>query len=146
MAFNFVANAAAITSLVGVTAEAASRGATVASQSGKRAVAIKDIKDLTGDSMLTSPSEKHNAMKKWVRKSDMLTGLHKLGGNISGFFRGVSDSLMRNLATTGFSVLTLASRNRTVKTVGIIGALTSMAIDFVKNGTNMFTDRNLIEK
>ncbi len=147
MAFNFVANAAAIASLVGITAEAGGRGARVASQSGDRALAIKDIRDLTGDSYLNSPSEKHNTMKRWVRESDMLSGFYKAGGAISGFFRGAFETVKGNLPTIGFSALTLATRNRTVKTIGLVGAAASMLVDFVLNGTNLFSkNKNLIEK
>lgn len=146
MVFNFVANAAAIASLTGVTVEAAGRGKKVGSQSADRAVAINDIKNLTGDSFLNSPSEKHNAMKKWVRGLDITTPFIKAGGAVSGFFKGAGETIKRNLPTVGFSALTLISRNRTIKTIGIVGTVVSMAYDFIKNGTNLFTNRNLIEK
>ena len=146
MAFNFVANAAAIASLASSAFEAGEMGAREARQSSKRAVAIKDIRYFTGDRVLNKSSEKHNAMKAIVRDSDFLTTFHKIGGGVTGFFKGVFDGMKDNLITAGFSIITLLSKNKTVKTIGVAGLGISTAWDFLKNGTNLFTDKSLIEK
>lgn len=146
MAFNFVANAAAALSLVSTGIEAGENGARKASASMRNAVAIKDIKDLTGDSLLNKPSEKHNAMKNAVRELDLFTGFYKAGGAIAGFTKGAVQALKGNIPAVGFSALTLAARNRAVKTIGVAGVLATTAWDFLKNGTNLFTKKNMIEK
>ncbi len=146
MAFNFIANTAAILAIGSNVIEAGEVGARRASKGAQTAVAVKDIKDYTGDSLLNKSSEKHNAMKKMVRKSDFLTGFHKIGGGITGFASGIVEGMKGNWLSTGFAALTLATRNRTVKTIGIVGTGVSMLWDFLKNGTNLFTKRNLIEK
>ena len=146
MAFNFGANAAAIASLASSAFETGEMGAREARQSSKRAVAIKDIRELTGDRVLNKSSEKHNAMKAIVRDSDFLTTFHKIGGGVTGFFKGVFDGMKDNLITAGFSIITLLSKNKTVKTIGVAGLGISTAWDFLKNGTNLFTDKSLIEK
>lgn len=146
MAFNFIANTAAILAIGSNVIEAGEVGARRASKGAQTAVAVKDIKDYTGDSLLNKSSEKHNAMKEMVRKSDFLTGFHKIGGGITGFASGIVEGMKGNWLSTGFAALTLATRNRTVKTIGIVGTGVSMLWDFLKNGTNLFTKRNLIEK
>ena len=67
MAFNFIANTASIMSIASSAIEAGELGARNASQAARTAVAIKDIKDYTGDSMLNKSSEKHNAMRLFQR-------------------------------------------------------------------------------
>lgn len=146
MAFNFIANTAAILAIGSNAIEAGEVGARRASKGAQTAVAVKDIKDYTGDSLLNKSSEKHNAMKEMVRKSDFLTGFHKIGGGITGFASGIVEGMKGNWLSTGFAALTLAIRNRTAKTIGVVGTGVSMLWDFLKNGTNLFTKRNLIEK
>lgn len=146
MAFNFIANTASIMSIASSAIEAGELGARNASQAARTAVAIKDIKDYTGDSMLNKSSEKHNAMKEIVRNGDFFTGFYKAGGAISGFFKGLWDGMKGNFLSTGFAAMTLAFKNKTVKTVGLIGMAGSMLYDFVKNGTNLFTKKDIIEK
>ena len=146
MAFNFVANATAITSLASSALEAGELAVREAKQSAKTAVAIKDIRDFTGDSMLNKSSEKHNAMKEIVRNSDFTVGIHKAAGAITGFFGGFVEGMKGNLPATGFSLITLLSSNRTVKAIGAVGTGVSMFFDFIKNGTNFFVDKSLIEK
>ena len=85
-------------------------------------------------------------MKAIVRDSDFLTTFHKIGGGVTGFFKGVFDGMKDNLITAGFSIITLLSKNKTVKTIGVAGLGISTAWDFLKNGTNLFTDKSLIEK
>lgn len=146
MAFNFIANAASILSVTSSAIEAGELGVRTAKQSARTAVAVKDIKDYTGDSMLNKSSEKHNAMKEIVRNGDFFTGIYKAGGAISGFGKGLWDGMKGNWLSTGFAAMTLACRNRTAKTIGLIGMTGSMLYDFIKNGTNLFTRKDIIEK
>ena len=146
MAFNFIANTASIMSIASSAIEAGELGARNASQAARTAVAIKDIKDYTGDSMLNKSSEKHNAMKEIVRNGDFFTGFYKAGGAISGFFKGFWEGMKGNFLSTVFAAMTLAFKNRTVKTIGLIVMAGSMLYDFVKIGTNLFTTKDIIEK
>lgn len=144
--FNLTANAAAIFSLVSVGVDASKTALKQASHSSKTEVAINDIKNYSGDSILSKPSEKYNSMKKMVRELDITTGFHKAKGAISGFASGFAKGMKDTLPIVGFSFLTLASKNKTVKTVGVAGMGISTVWDFLKNGTNLFSKRNLIEK
>ncbi len=146
MAFNFIANAASIMSITSSAIEAGELAARNASQTARTAVAIKDINDYTGDSMLNKSSEKHNAMKQFVRNGDFFTGFYRAGGAITGFCKGLYDGMKGNWLSVGFSALTLASKKKAPKMVGLIGMTCSMAYDFIKNGTNLFTKKNIIEK
>lgn len=146
MAFNFIANTAAVLSLTSSAFEAGEAGMRNASQNAKAAVAINDIKNYTGDSLLNKSSEKHNEMKKIVRSGDLTTWFHKSSGAVSGFIKGAAQGLRGNLPSVGFSALTIAAKNKTLKTIGVVGVGITTAWDFLKNGTNLFTKRNTIEK
>lgn len=144
--FNVLANIASVATIASVAIDAGQRGFKNGSKSAQNAVAIKDIKDYTGDSVLNKPSEKHNSMKAMVRESDFFTGFYKAGGAVSGFIKGAGESLKGTLPMLGFSALTLASKNKTAKTVGLVGMGVSHVWDFLKNGTNLFTKKDIIEK
>ncbi len=149
--FNFVANAASVLSIASSAIEAGECGLRNAKKSASRAVAIKDIKDYTGDSVLNKSSVKHNTMKEIVRRGDFFTNIHEAGGAISGFCKGVWEGMKGNWLSTGFAAMTLAAKGKTntsraVKTVGMAGMTLSMLYDFIKNGTNIFTKKDTIEK
>ena len=146
MAFNFIANTAAILAIGSNAIEAGELGTRRASKSADTAVAVNDIKNYTGDTVLNKSSEKHNAMKQMVRKADTLTGFHKIKGGTLGFVSGIVEGMKGNWLSTGFAALTLISKNKTVKTVGLIGTGASMLWDFIKNGTNLFARKNTLEK
>ncbi len=146
MAFNFVANTAALLSLASSAIDAGQKGKSKASKNARCEVAIKDIKTYEGDSTLNYSSQKHNEMKKMVSNSDFLTGFYKAKGAISGFFGGATESAAKNLPSIGFAAFTLGTKNKTLKTIGLTGTLLSMVIDFIKNGTNLFAKKNVIEK
>ncbi len=144
--FNFVANAAAVASLISVGSEAKNGGIKEGRKGAITSVAVYDIQNATGDTLLNMKSSKHNAMKQAVRDTDLLSGLYKVKGAISGFGKGVYDNIRRNLATTIFAVGTLAVKNKTAKTIGVTGMLMSIVWDFLDNGTNLFTKTDTIEK
>ena len=146
MAFNFIANTASIMSIASSVIEAGELGVRNAKQSARTAVAIKDIKDYTGDSMLNKSSEKHNAMKELIRSGDFFSGAYKVGGAVTGFCKGFWNGMKGNWLSAGFAAITLAFKSRTIKAVGLIGMAGSMGYDFIKNGTNLFTKKDIIEK
>jgi len=147
MGFNFIANAASVLALTSNAIDAGKNGLKNGSTSARNAVAIKDIRDYTGDSVLNKPSEKHNAMKEIVRSGDFTTGFYKAGSAITGFFKGVWDNMKGNWASTGFAALTLASgKNKNLKSIGVVGMTISLVYDFIKNGTNLFVRKDTIEK
>lgn len=145
--FKIIANTAAALSLASTVIETGSKGFKRASKGAQTAVAINDIKNYTGDSLLNTSSEKHNSMKAAVRKFDNVgTTFHKAKGAVGGFFDGCTDALKNNLSTVGSSILTLASKKKPIKMAGMVGLGISLAWDFLKNGTNLFTKKDYIEK
>lgn len=144
--FKQIANTAAVLSLASSIIDAGKKAMKDASNCAQTAVAIKDIKDISGDSLLNAPSEKYNTMKSFVRNADLTTGSYKVAGAVYGFVTGFAKITKNNLASISFSILTLASKNKVMKTIGVAGTGLSMAWDFIKNGTNLFTKKNSIEK
>ena len=148
MAFNFLANTAAILSLTSTGIEAGKKGVKDAKYSAQTKVAISDIRNVTGDSMLNTESEKHKAMKESMRNLDLWTKTRKVIGATTGFVSGASKIIKNNIPQIGFSALTLAAGNKhtKLKTIGVIGIGISTLYDFLKNGTNLFTKKDMIEK
>ena len=158
MAFKFVANSVAILSLASSAIEAGKKGFKKADSCAKTSVAVKDIQDYTGDSLLNKPSEKYNAMKEIVRNNDVSSGWQAIKGGVLGFVKGAFNVVKDNIVSVGFAILTLAANGKNpdtgkitklskgIKTVGVIGCGASMAWDFIKNGTNLFTKKDVIEK
>lgn len=144
--FRFIANTAAFLSITSSAIEAGKKGLNDASKCAQTAVAIGDVKDITNDSYLNKPSEKHNAMKEFVRKHDLLSGTRRAQGAMYGFVTGIAKGIKGNLLSIGFSTMTLASKNKKVKTAGVIGTGISLVWDFIKNGTNLLIKRDVIEK
>lgn len=146
MVVNIIANGAAISALGSVAIEAGAMAKRRASRASKTAVAIKDIKDYSGDATLNKSSDKHNSMKKYVRNSQVLTNLTRAKGAVTGFLSGITEGMKGNIPTTIFSIVTLASKRREIKVASTVLMGCSMAWDFIKNGTNLFADRKIIEK
>ncbi len=146
MVFKLITNSMAILSLTSSAIEAGQRGFKKASSSARTELASKDIKDINADLMLNKPSEKHNAMKEYVRQGDFTSGFYKAKGALSGFFKGTYEGMKGNFLSAGFAILTLASKNKTIKTIGAIGCGLSGAWDFIKNGTNLLSGEDTIEK
>ena len=146
MVFNFAANAAAVLSLASTSIEAGKMGVKKAKANSRTEVAIKDIRDYSGDSVLNKESDKYDAMKKMVRESDVTAGLTRFKGAVSGFFQGAWSGLKDNLISAGFAGLTLAAKNKTIKTIGVIGCGLATTWDFIANGTNLFANKDTIEK
>ena len=140
-------NVMAVLSLSSTAIEAGKRGFKKASAGAQTAVAIKDIQNYTGDSRLNVSSEKHNAMKEMVRGTDIAVGIQGVKGAIGGFCKGMYEGVRDNIVSTGFAILTLASKkNNVLRTIGVIGCGVSTAWDFISNGTNLFTKKDIIEK
>ena len=147
MAFNTVANAAAICALASNAVKAGKMGAKPAKANANTELAIKDIKDYAGDSQLNRCSDKYNEMKNIVREGDWTPGLYKAKGAITGFCKGAFEGMKDNWLTAGSAVLTLASRrNKVLKTIGLVGTGITTAWNFLANGTNLFTQKDTIEK
>lgn len=144
--FNKVVNTAAVLSLASSVIEIGAKGAKKAHANAKTELAIKDIRDLTGDSKLHRSSGKYKAMKEMVRSGDATSSLYEAKGAITGFCKGAFDGIMNNALSMPFALIALISKGKTGKTVGIIGCGLSMAWDFIKNGTNLFIDKDTIEK
>ena len=136
----------AILSLASSSIEAGKMGLKKAKASAKTAVAVKDIKDYTGDSLLDKPSDKYDAMKKIVRDGDITSTFHAVSGAVSGFFKGAYDGFKDNVVSAGFAILTLASKNKVVKTIGAAGCGIATAWNFISKGTNLFANKDTIEK
>lgn len=133
--------------LTSTAIEAGRKGFKKASAGAQTAVAVKDIRDYTGDSKLNVSSDKHNAMKEMVRNSNLTTGLHGIKGAVCGFCKGMYEGIRNNIVSTSFAILTLASKkNNVLRTIGVIGCGISTAWDFISNGTNLFTKKDTIEK
>ena len=146
MIFNFLTNTASVLAITSNAVEAGKMGLKNASQSARSASAIKDIKDYTGDSVLNKASEKHDAMKEIARSIDVKRPFNKTGGAVSGFCKGFWEGMKGNWLSTGFAAMTLASKNKIPKTIGTAGMTISLIYDFIKNGTSLFTRKNIIEK
>ena len=144
--FNKIANITAGFSLASSMIEAGKLGVRKAKANAKHEVAIKDIRDYTGDSKLNTSSDKHNAMKEIIRKGGFFISLYKMKGAATGFARGFCEGMKPNIMSAGFAAFTLAAKGRTAKMVGVAGCAISSAWDFVKNGTNLFADKDTIEK
>jgi len=144
--FNKVANTAAVLSIASNVFEAGKMGAKNAKSMAKTELAVKDIRDLTGDMKLNKPSDKYSAMKEMVRGGDVTAPLYKAKGAVIGFFKGAYEGMKGNWLNTGFAALTLATKNKTMKTIGVVGCGVTTAWNFIKNGTNLFTDKSTIEK
>lgn len=144
--FNKVANTAAVLSLASCVIESGAKGVKTAKADSKTEVAIKNIRDLTGDSKLNKSSGKYKAMKEIVRSSDFTAPIYGAKGAITGFCRGAFHGIKNNILSIPFAAMTLVCKGKIGKTIGIAGLGISMAWDFIKNGTNLFTDKSTIEK
>ena len=144
--FKLIANSAAICSLASNIIEAGKMGCRQASAGAKAELAIKDIRDYTGDSLLNVPSDKYNSMKKIMREGDATAGLFEAKGAIKGFFRGALEGMRDNWLPAIFSVTTLFAKSKTVKTIGLVGMAATTAWNLIANGTNLFVDKDAIEK
>ena len=113
---------------------------------GKREASIKRegnyaddfIAQQLGASKLNYPSEKHNAMKEWILNFKYPLQLSEVWDSVSGYVSGALKGVWYNIATLGFSALTLFGNKDCYKKVGIIGLGLSVAWDFIKNSTNLF--------
>ena len=146
MLFNFVTNTMAALSLGSTALEAGKMGVKKAKANARTEVAIKDIRDYSGDAVLNKESEKYDAMKQIVRDGDVSVGLYSVKGALTGFFEGAWNGLKDNFVSAGFAILTLVAKSKTVKTIGAIGCGLATAWDFIANGTNLFANKDTIEK
>lgn len=144
--FNKVANTAAVLSLASSVMEMGAKGIKDGRANSKTELAIKNIRDLTGDSKLNKSSGKYKAMKEIVRSGDFTAPLYEAKGALTGFCSGVFQGAKNNILSMSFATMTLLSKGKVGKTIGVAGLGISMAWDFIKNGTNLFTDKSTIEK
>ncbi len=108
------------------------------------------IANTIGANQLNYPSEKNNAIKKWMHDLKFPYQISEFFDTVTGYVEGAVKGIAYNLPTLGFSTLLLLSKNdgaknigklpikhNTLKKLGVVGLGISMAYDFIVNGTNL---------
>ncbi len=99
-----------------------------------------------GSSKLNYPSEKHNAVKKWIRDFQYLPQPSEAWNTVSGYVQGAAQGIFYNALNLGFSALTFFAKKDGLKKAGVVGLGLSMAWDFIANGTNLFEKTDYLRK
>ena len=103
------------------------------------------IADQIGSSKLNYPSEKHNAMKKWLMNFKYPLQVSEIWNTATGYLKGVAKGIGYNIATLGFSALAFFAKKDGTRKAGIIGLGLSVAWDFIKNSTNIFERKDYLK-
>ena len=102
------------------------------------------IAEQIGSSKLNYPSEKHNAMKKWLMNFKYPLQISEVWNTVSGYVTGAVKGIGYNLPTLGFSALAFFAKKDCTRKLGIIGLGLSVAWDFIKNSTNIFEKKDYL--
>ncbi len=91
-----------------------------------------------GASKLNYPSQKHNVMKQWILDFQYPLQISEIWDAASGYVTGALKGIGYNIATLGFSALAFFGKKGISKKAGLFGLGISLALDFIKNSTNIF--------